>query len=129
MMLCNSERGERGSALVEFALVAPLLVLVAVAVMQVALTLHVRSTLTTAAAEGARAAALAGSELSAGERRTRDLLDGNLASSVVTGVHASRILERGVVMTQIQIDARLPLFGLLGPDLLQVTGHALEEHA
>ena len=129
MTSCNSERGERGSAVVDFALVAPLLILVAVAVMQVALTLHVRSTLTAAAAEGARAAALAGSELSAGERRTRDLLDGNLASSVVTGVHASRVLERGVVMTQIQIDARLPLFGLLGPNLMQVTAHALEEHA
>ncbi|MFZ9988363.1 MAG: TadE/TadG family type IV pilus assembly protein, partial [Candidatus Nanopelagicales bacterium] len=41
--------------MVEFALVTPLLLLVALAVLQVTLALHVRATLTAAAAEGARA--------------------------------------------------------------------------
>ena len=52
-------KGDRGSAVVEFALVTPLLLLVALAVLQITLALHVRSTLTAAAAEGARAGALA----------------------------------------------------------------------
>ena len=67
-------RGDRGSAVVEFALVTPLLLLVALAVLQVTLALHVRSTLTAAAAEGARAGALAGAGLGVAESRTRDVL-------------------------------------------------------
>ncbi len=119
---------ERGSAVVEFALVAPLLVAVALAVMQIALTLHVRSTLTAAAAEGARVAALAGSQLSTGERRARELLDGNLAASVVSSVHATRLVEHGIVMTRVRIEARLPLLGLLGPESMDISAHALQEH-
>ena len=122
-------RGERGSAVVEFALVAPLLVAVVFAVVQLALALHVRSTMIAAAAEGARVAALADSQLVLGEQRARAIIDGNLASSVVTGVHASRVVERGILMAEVRIDARLPLFGLLGPDTMQITGHALQEHA
>ena len=55
MTLRTRLREDRGSAVVEFALVTPLLLLVALAVLQVTLALHVRSTLTAAAAEGARA--------------------------------------------------------------------------
>ncbi|MDO8732269.1 MAG: pilus assembly protein [Actinomycetota bacterium] len=120
---------DRGSAAVEFALVAPLLIAVALVVLQVALTLHVRSTLTAAAAEGARVAALAGSQLSTGERRTRELLAGNLAEGVVTSVHATRVVEHGLLVTRMQIDARLPLIGMLGPESMQISGHALQEHA
>lgn len=122
------EHRDRGSAAVEFALVAPLLVGVALVVLQLALTLHIRSTLTAAAAEGARVAALAGSELATGERRTRELLDGNFAGGVVTSVHATRVVEHGLLVTQVQIQARLPLVGMLGPETMQITGHALQEH-
>ena len=122
-------RSERGSAVVEFALVAPLLIAVALVVMQLALTVHIRSTMTAAAAEGARVAALAGSRLELGERRTRELIDGNLAAGVVTAVHAARVVDHGLVMTEVRIDARLPLFGLLGPESMQITAHALQEHA
>ncbi len=106
-----------------------MLLAVALLVLQLSLTLHVRSTLTAAAAEGARVAALAGSGLPAGERRARELLEGNIASEVVTGVHASRVLQDGHLVTQVQIDARLPLLGLLGPQTLQIAGHAIQEHA
>ncbi|HBJ72776.1 MAG TPA: pilus assembly protein TadE [Actinobacteria bacterium] len=120
---------ERGSSVVEFVLVAPLLVGVALVVLQFALALHVRSTMTAAAAEGARVAALAGSQLDMGERRTRELLDGNLAASLVTSIRATRVVEHGIVMTRVQIEARLPLLGMLGPASMNVTGHALQEHA
>lgn len=111
----------------EFALVAPLVLLIGLAVLQVALALHVRATLTSAAAEGARAAALAGSDPAAGVRRARQLLAQNIAQSVVTNVTATRISEQGVPMMAVRIQARLPLVGLLGPTSLTVVGHALEE--
>ena len=47
----------------EFALVAPLLMLVALAVLQLMLAVHVRTVITSAAIEGARVGALVGSDL------------------------------------------------------------------
>ncbi|MBK9740805.1 MAG: pilus assembly protein [Actinobacteria bacterium] len=120
-------RGDRGSAVVEFALVAPLLVLVALAVLQVALAMHVRATLTSAAAEGARAAALAGSDPAAGVRRARALLGRNIAGSVVDDVTARRAVVDGMPVIAVRISATLPLVGLLGPQTVLVEGHALQE--
>jgi hypothetical protein len=118
---------DRGSAVVEFALVAPLLLLVALAVVQTALAMHVRSVMTAAAAEGARSAALAGSHLALGEQRTRQLLAGNLAEGVVEEVVAARRLERAGPVVEVRVTARVPLLGLFGPTGMQVTGRALDE--
>lgn len=118
---------DRGSAVVEFVLVAPLLLLVAVAVLQVALTMHVRATLTSAAAEGARAAALAGADPGAGIRRTRALLAQNVAGPVVRDVTARRAVVGGLPVMAVRITADLSLVGLLGPQSMTVEGHALQE--
>mgnify|MGYP000848267369 CR=1 FL=1 len=118
---------DRGSAVVEFALVAPLLLLLALAVLQVALAMHVRATLTSAAAEGARAAALAGADPAAGVRRTRTLLAQNLAGSVVDDVTAQRGVVDGLAVMTVRVTAVLPMVGLLGPQALTVEGHALRE--
>lgn len=120
-------REDRGSAVVEFALVSPLLLLVALAVLQVTLALHVRSTLTAAAAEGARAGALAGSGLAIAESRTRDVLDDALGGDAAQAVDASRTTLDGVDVVRVRITARLPLLGTLGPTALTVEGHAIEE--
>lgn len=120
---------DEGNATVEFALVAPLLIAVALAVLQIALALHLRATITAAAAEGARAAALSGADLGAGERRTRDLLMGNIASDVVEGIEVRREMHDGALVVVVEVDARLPLIGLLGPSIMQVAGHALAEQA
>ena len=119
--------GDRGSAVVDFVLVVPLLVLLAVAVIQVALALHVRASLTAAAAEGARAAALAGADPQAGVVRARAMLEDTLADSVVTAVIAHRDLVDGLPVMAVRIDGVLPLVGLLGPASLTVEGHALRE--
>jgi len=121
--------GERGSAAVEFALVAPLVIAIALLVLQVALAVHVRTTLIAAAAEGARAAALAGAPLQAGEQRARALLEGNLAEGLVTDVRAERGVEDGQLVTSVTVQARLPLLGLLGVTTMRVTGHAIQERA
>ena len=118
-----------GNATVEFALVAPILLAVALAVLQLALALHVRATLTSAAAEGARAAALAGSDLAAGERRARAILQENIAAGVVQDITVQREWHGGALVISVEIEAALPLVGLYGPTQMSVIGHALQEHA
>jgi Flp pilus assembly protein TadG len=118
---------DRGSAAVEFALVVPLLVLLVVAVVQATLVLHVRATLTAAAAEGARAASLAGADPLAGVIRARELVAGNLAGSVVRDVVAGPAVVGGLRVMVVRIEATVPLVGLLGPASMTVEGHAVQE--
>ncbi len=120
-------RDDSGSAVVEFALVTPLLLIVVLAIVQVILALHVRTTLTAAAAEGARAAALAGSSLVVGERRTQEVLNDALGGQAATGISARYVSVGTSPAIQVQVTARLPLIGLLGPETLVVEGHALAE--
>jgi Flp pilus assembly protein TadG len=120
---------DRGNSTVDFVLVAPLLVGIVLVVLQVALALHVRSTLTAAAGEGARIAAMVGADSALGEQRAREVLDGNFASSVITEVRVQQVRESGLVLSQVTISARLPLLGLLGPAVLEVNGRAIQEHA
>jgi hypothetical protein len=112
---------------VEFVLVAPLVLLLGLGVLQVGLALHVRTTLTSAAAEGARAAALAGADPAAGVRRARDMLARSIEGSVVHEVTAQRSTIDGLPMMTVRIVGDLPVLGLIGPSVLTVEGHALRE--
>lgn len=118
---------ERGSAVVEFVVVVPLLVLLVLAVVQIALALHVRSTLVSAAAEGARVAAVSGSDPAVGVRRTRTALAATVADGVVESVSARAVRISGVATVEVEVRARLPVVGLLGPSALVVRGHAISE--
>ena len=113
--------------MVGFAITVPLLVLVVLAVVQVALALHVRATVQSAAAEGARVAAVSGGDTAAGVARTRAVLADSLADGVVESVTAKRSSARGVSTVVLEVRSRLPLLGLLGPTMLVVQGHALVE--
>lgn len=119
---------DRGSAVVDFVLVGPLLIGLALVVVQIGLALHVRTTLTAAAAEGARVAAMAGSNLHIGEARAREVLRGNLAESTIDSVGVATLMESGVGFTEVTIQAHLPLVGLLGPSVMSVHGRAIKEH-
>ncbi|THI94757.1 pilus assembly protein, partial [Nocardioides sp.] len=57
--MTRCRRTQRGSALVDFTLVLVLMLPIVVGLIQLALVLHVRTTLAAAAAEGARVAATA----------------------------------------------------------------------
>ena len=120
-------KNDSGSAIVEFALVTPVLLLVVLAVVQLILALHVRSTLTAAAAEGARAAALAGASPVAGELRTRAVLADALGGETAESIEAHRVIIGSSPAIRVQVTARLPLLGLWGPRSLIVEGHAMTE--
>lgn len=126
-MIDGESRGERGSAAVDFVLVGPLLLLVALGVLQLTLALYVRTTITSAAAEGARAAALSGANLDAGSRRTRTLLGQTMAGDAVRKVSAQREVRDGLLVVTVDVEADLPLVGLLGPTVMRIDGHALAE--
>ncbi len=118
---------EEGNASVEFALVAPLLMLVALAVLQLMLAIHVRSVVTSAAIEGARVAALVDGDLSRAESRTRSILESNIAGAAVQSISASRVTEGDNEMFAVVVETELPLIGFYGPTSMKLTGHALAE--
>ncbi len=120
-------RKDSGSAIVDFVLVAPLLIAVALAILQVILVMHVRTVLTSAAAEGARAAALSGADPRAGERRARAIIDETIASDSVERIVVRRQMAGGATIMALDIEARLPLLGLLGTTVIHVRGHSLQE--
>jgi Flp pilus assembly protein TadG len=118
---------DRGSAVVEFVLVVPLLVLVAAAVVQLALLGHARAVLLTAAGEGARAGALAGADPRAGEVRARALVDSALRPGLVSAVSGGIRVIDGLPVMELRLSARVPLLAPLGEVDLDVVGHALAE--
>ncbi len=119
--------GSRGSAIVEFVLVAPLVMLVFAAVCQLALASYVRSTLIACAAEGARAGAQFDADRKVAVRRTEAAIATSIAADTVTKIDATSRRTQGAPVMAVTITARLPLFGLLGPTSLSVTGHSLQE--
>ncbi|MGY4859967.1 TadE/TadG family type IV pilus assembly protein [Cryobacterium sp. AP23] len=119
---------DRGSVLAEFVMVAALLTALTLAVLQLALALHIRNTVLDAAAEGARYAALADSGLDEGAARSRDLITAALGPAYAADVSASYADIAGAPGVRVRVVAPLPLFGLLGMERgLEVEGHAAVE--
>jgi len=123
-----SADSERGSALVDFLLVALLVTVLVLGVIQVALTSHVRNVLIDAAAEGARYAALDGRDLDQGAGRTEQLITSTLPSAYAQRVSADLVERQGVSLVEVRVQAPIPVLGLLGPSgLVDVTGRAVTE--
>jgi hypothetical protein len=118
-----------GSAPAEFALVGGLLVLVFLAVVQLAVAVHVRDTLVASAAEGARVGAQAGQTPAAAAARTRELVSASLTPAYARQVSARRVRIGGVDLVEVEVRAPLPVVGLVGAGeaALDVTAHALVE--
>jgi Flp pilus assembly protein TadG len=121
-------RSDRGSAVVDFVLVLVVLVPLFLGILQVALVLHVRNTLTSAAAEGARYAATFDQPPEAGAARTREQIAGALAERFAEDVTATRTVLDGVPVVRVDAVAAVPPLGIWGPAVsLAVSGHAIEE--
>ncbi|UFU03992.1 pilus assembly protein [Ruania suaedae] len=119
---------ERGSALVDFLLVSVLVSVLVLGVVQLALTLHVRTVLVDAAAEGARFAALHEGSLAAGQERTAALIDMTLPQAYAQQVSADTGTAAGVEVVEVHVRAPIPVLGLLGPSgVITVTGRAVAE--
>ncbi|MER1995641.1 MAG: TadE family protein [Arthrobacter sp.] len=95
------------------------------AVIQLALILHVRNTLIDAASSGARYGTLADRTPGDGVERTRQLISGSLSSGYARDISHTRAAGDGRSMLEVRVRAPLPVIGLLGPrGGIEVTGHA-----
>ena len=103
--------------MVEFALVTPLAVVVALAVAQLALFLYERNVVMGALSEGARVAAAEGRTVADGERAARELLRQSLGWRVADEVPVHAAVEGGLVV--VRAEGVLPSF-LPGVPGLQV---------
>lgn len=108
---------EQGSAVAEFTMTMTLVVGVFLVVCQFAYATHVRSTLTMAAAEGARYGARvdAGPDIAAS--RARDLISGSLSSRYAQAISAHRSAAEGVDVVQVDVSAPVPVLGPFGVGL------------
>jgi len=99
-------------------------------ILQVALVLHVRNTLASAASEGARYAATVDRPPEAGAARTRQQISGAIAERFASNVTARSVAVRGAPGVRVDAVAEVPALGLWGPAVrLSVSGHAVEEVA
>jgi Flp pilus assembly protein TadG len=117
--------GERGSAVVDFVLVGSLLTLFFLAIIQLALVLHVRNTLLDAAASGARYGTLADRNAADARERTRSLIQTGLNAGFAEHVSTSEVTYQGLRTLEVTVRSPMPVIGLIGPrDMLEVKGHA-----
>ncbi len=121
-------RSERGAAVVDFVLVLVVLLPLFLGILQVGLVLHVRNTLTAAASEGARYAAVVDRPVQAGADRTRARIRGALSARFARAVVAHRAEVHGAPGVEVVVVAEVPPLGLWGPGVrLRLIGHAVEE--
>ena len=127
-MLRGTRTGERGAAVVDFVLVLLVLLPLVIGILQLALVLHVRNTLASAAAEGARHAAVAGSSAPAGRAKVQELASGALSPGVVRSVTVRPALVGGApgYVAVVEADVGLLGFGRAGIPI-RVSGHAVAE--
>ena len=119
---------DRGSAVVDFVLVLVVLVPLFLGILQVALVMMVRNTLSSAAAEGARYAATLDKGPADGVARTRDQIDGAISGRYARDVDARVVTVDGAPAVQVTVRAVVPTLGLGGPAItLEVSGTAVEE--
>ncbi|MEE1616937.1 TadE family protein [Brachybacterium sp. J153] len=118
-------RSDRGAAVVEFPMVAVLIVLIGLAIIQASLIVHTRNSLVDAAVQGAHFGALAGSDPEDGAQRAEELLERRYGDAL--GAEATAVQDPDGTI-HVRVTATLPLVGLLGPSgTLAVEGRALDE--
>ena len=127
-MLRRTPADDRGSAVVDFVLVLLVLLPLVIGILQLALVLHVRNTLASAAAEGARHAAVAGSSPEAGRAKVQELIDGALSADFARTVTVRPDAVQGAAGYEAVVEAEVPVLGLGGPAIrVRVVGHAVAE--
>lgn len=119
--------GEEGSEVASTVLVQTLVVLVVLALVQLAFALHVRSLTVSAASEGARRGGLLGGDAAEAVARTNEVLAtivGGARDSEVT-ISYEEVGGRSVLVVTVR--APLPLLLGMGPRWMSVRGTSLVE--
>ena len=129
-----AEDRERGSAVVDFVLVAVLIVTLLLAVLQVAVYVHVRNVVTASAQEGARFAANADVDSGVGAGRTLEIVGHATSTRTARGLactSAEDVDPSGLTLVVVRCTGSVPslLAGLGNLLPLDVTGHAVKETA
>ncbi|MGO4384615.1 TadE family protein [Specibacter sp. RAF43] len=112
--------------MVDFVLVSGLVTVLFLALIQLALVLHVRNTVADAASSAARYGALADRTAGDAEQRAQLLLESALGAGYAQHVSAAVINHGGIAVMTVTVIGPLPLIGLLGPGRsLEMSGHAV----
>lgn len=123
-------RSERGSAVIDFVMILFILLPMFAALFQFSLVLHVRNTLSSAAAEGARRAAVAGATPEDGVTKAAEQIVGTLNEDYTKGMKIEEITVGGAQAYRIVITAEVPALGLGGPAFqIKASGSAVIESA
>lgn len=112
--------------MVDFVLVGALVTVIFVALLQLALALHVRNTVADAASSAARYGALGDRTAADAQERAAYLVGTALGPNFVQDVSVSVETHNGLDVLRVSITAPLPLIGLFGPARsLEMSGHAV----
>src|ERR1700712_3032541 len=130
----GSDGVERGSAVVDFVLVSVLIVTVLLAVLQVAVYVHVRNVVTASAQEGARFAANADVDSGVGAARTVEIVGQATSARTARGLTCTStedVDSTGLTLVVVRCAGSVPslLAGLGNLLPLEVTGRAVKETA
>ena len=116
---------ERGSAVADFVMVGGLMTVLALAVIQLTLVLHVRNVLVDAAASGARYGSLADRTPQDAAQRARELIVGAVGADYAGDVRVGEAEVAGIRSLEVRVVAPIPVVGLVGPSgAMEVAGHA-----
>lgn len=123
-------RDERGSAVVDFVLILVVLMPLFLGILQLALVLHVRNTVQSAAAEGARSAAFWGGTPVDGVVAARRHWSGAVRDDFVRDASIEVVALSGAPAYRLNLDVAVPALGLGGPAVaFRVSGTAVIEPA
>ncbi len=121
-------RSEHGSAIADFALVSVVVVPLFFGVLQLALIWHVKTTLTSAASEGARYGAGYNRSVADGQQRTAAVIDEVFGGDFVDRVDATLTDLDGQPVVEVDVRAEVPVLAFWGPTIeVEATGHAIKE--
>lgn len=97
-------------------------------VLQLALLWHVKTTLTSAAAEGARYGAAYNRTVADGRQRTAAVIDDVFGAGFADDVSAGQVSIAGQPAVEVSVRAQVPVLAFWGPTItVEADGHAVKE--
>jgi hypothetical protein len=97
-------------------------------ILQLALIWHVKTTLASAASEGARYGAAFDRTTQDGGRRTDEVIDETFGTDFAADVAARDTTVSGQPGVEVDVAAQVPVLGFWGPTItVEVAGHAVKE--